>query len=194
MRSLLIGLFVCICGGVNAGEKNVTLMGVAATSFNIDSEKALLIYKSTTSHPRKELKVVSWFVYLDDKEDFDFEKGFVTKWIGVEEDEAIALAETDRFRALEVEPGAYALQSIITLKDGKMQRIHAKKSTQTISLSAGKAYFLNDVIFKWQVDKTKYKRSNEEIMLGLSKWLSMHPGFNIKNIIDLRPKISSINR
>ena len=169
-------------------------MGVAATSFNIDSENALLIYRSTTRHPRKNLKVVSWFVYLDDKEDFDLEKGFVTKWIGVEEDEAIALAETDRFRALEVEPGAYALQSIITLKDGKMQRIHAKTSTQTISLSAGKAYFLNDIIFKWQVDKIKYKRSNKEMMLGLSKWISMHPDLNITNIIDLRPKISSINR
>ena len=194
MRALLIGLFVCLCGGVNAAEKNVTLMGVAATSFNIDSEKALVIYSSTTRHPRKKLKVVSWFVYLDDKEDFDLEKGFVTKWIGVEEDKAIALAETDRFRALEIVPGAYALQSIITLKDGKMQRIHAKKSTQTISLSAGKAYFLNDVIFKWQANKIKNNRNNKEFMLGLSKWLYMHPELNIRNIIDLRPKISNINR
>jgi len=194
MRVLLIGLFLCLCGGVYAAEKDVTLMGVAATSFSTDSDKALLIYRSTTRHPRKKLKVVSWFVYLDDKEDFDLEKGFVTKWLGVEEDKAIALAETDRFRALEIVPGAYSLQSIITLKDGKMQRIHAKKSTQTISLSAGKVYFLNDVIFKWQTTERKYERNNKELMLDLSKWISVHPQLNITNILDLRPKISNINR
>ena len=49
----------------------------------------------------------------------------------------------------------------------------------------------NDIIFKWQVDKIKYKRSNKEMMLGLSKWISMHPDLNITNIkktfLKLRP-------
>ena len=118
MRLLLIGLFFSLVAGVHAAEEDVTLMGVAATSFNKDSEKALLVYKSTTQHPRRKLKVISWFVYLDDKEDFDLKRGFVTKWLGVEEEKAIALEPKDRFRALKVVPGVYALKSIITLKDG----------------------------------------------------------------------------
>ncbi|MBO44253.1 MAG: hypothetical protein CMM28_11075 [Rhodospirillaceae bacterium] len=193
MRVLLIGLFFCLICGEHAAGKDVTLMGVAATSFNKDSDKALLIYKSTTQHPRRKLKVISWFVYLDDKEDFDLKKGFVTKWLGVEEDKAISLGPKDRFRALKVVPGVYALQSIITLKDGKMQRIHAQKSTQTISLSAGEVYFLNDVIFKWQAD-SKYYMNNKEMKIDLSKWIDINKELNIGRIINLRPKISKLNR
>jgi len=193
MRLLLIGLFFSLVAGVHAAEEDVTLMGVAATSFNKDSEKALLVYKSTTQHPRRKLKVISWFVYLDDKEDFDLKRGFVTKWLGVEEEKAIALEPKDRFRALKVVPGVYALQSIITLKDGKMQRIHAKKSTQTISLSAGEVYFLNDIIFKGQANNN-YHLNNKKIMSDLSKWIDSKKELNIRKVINLRPKVSNINR
>ena len=90
-------------------------------------------------------------------------------------------------------PGVYALQSIITLKDGKMQRIHAQKSTQTISLSAGEVYFLNDVIFKWQAD-SKYYMYNKEMKIDLAKWIDKNRELNIGRIINLRPKISKLNR
>ena len=185
-RLLIWVICLTLLWGPVAAKEDVVLMGVPATSFSKSSDRALLVYSSTTRHPPTHVKAVSWLRYLPDKQDFDLKKGFVTKWIGADEKEAKALEDGERFRALSVVPGSYALQSIITLKDGKMRRIHAKQSTQVINLEAGRAYFLNDIVFKWQMKNVGDRPDHKVIRRDLTKWLQIKTEYKIEKLLQSR--------
>ena len=195
MRGTL-GTFLCLLllVGPAVAKEDVTLMGVPATSFSSASDRALLIYRATTRQPPTHIKAVSWFSYLPEKQDFDLKKGFVTKWIGVEDERAKSLDDSVTFRALAVVPGAYALQSVIALKDGKVRRIHAKKSTQVIELAAGKAYFLNDVVFRWQMKNSQDRPDQKEIRRELLRWLKEKNEFKFKELLQANILVNNINR
>jgi hypothetical protein len=180
--------------GSTAMAEDVTLMARPATSFTPLDGRALVIYHAVTDYPPTNVKAVSWFIYIKDKQDFDLKKGFVTKRIGSAEDKAKALVPSERFRALAVVPGAYALQSIILEKDGKPQRIHAKKSTRKILLEAGRAYYFDDVIFKWQMKKGDNPPDKKKIIVELSKWLQGNKQYKIDKLINTVPEIVKIER
>lgn len=177
-----------------AAKDDVTLVGLPATVFDKTSDKALLIHRSTTRHPPTHVKAVSWFRYLADSRDFDLKKGFVTKWIGVDDDRAKTLDDSETFNALAVVPGSYALQSVILFKDGKVRRIHAKSSTQVITLAGGQAYFLNDVIFRWQMKNANDRPNQREIKRNLLLWLKVKNKFKVYRLNIAQPIIESINR
>jgi hypothetical protein len=172
MRVLLTSLvFLFLIGFPSAPKADVTLLGVPAVSFDKDSDRALLIYRSITNHPSTKLKAVSWFLYERAKQKMDIRKGFVTKWIGADEEKAKGLEKGEFFRAVAVVPGAYALQSVIAQRNGEMRRIHAKNSTQMIELAAGEVYFLNDIIFKWQLKESRSFPNQRQVNKKLAKWI-----------------------
>ncbi|MDA0656755.1 MAG: hypothetical protein O2912_10145 [Proteobacteria bacterium] len=170
----------------------MTLLGVPAVSFDKNSDKALLIYRSVTNHPPTKLKAVSWFRYERDKQKMDIRKGFVTKWIGADEENAKGLEKGELFRAVAVVPGAYALQSVIAQRNGEMRRIHAKISTQLIELAAGKVYFLNDIIFKWQLKNSRDLPDQRQINKQLAKWIYFKTEYKIDKILHLKPSVVRI--
>jgi hypothetical protein len=193
MRILLTSLIFLLLGGfASAPKADVTLLGVPAVSFDKDSDKALLIYRSITNHPPTKLKAVSWFLYERAKQKMDIKKGFVTKWIGADEEQAKGLEKGELFRAVAVVPGAYALQSVIAKRNGEIRRIHAKKSTQMIELAAGKVYFLNDIIFKWQLNESRGLPDQRQVNKLLSKWIYFKTEYKIDKILHLNPSVVDI--